>query len=244
METGYDLEPRPIKDSARGSVWLVVLTVGVFLGVVLVKPWETTPVPPVEAAVASPRLVAPPAFAIVRIQPTAVPAPVWPAATVTSRHAAATATEAEGALGALALHSGAWGVGAAGVGPRILRDEPWSDWAAVTPESVDGGPLNILMWPGTSLCDGYPILNDRPSLVAVTTGADLVPGWQLEGWWTDGGKVARLGDSVRQVSPATKSGLSYLERTDRARWPSGRYEFHVIASEQAVALTVCITRRD
>ena len=137
---------------------------------------------------------------------------------------------------------GQWGVGAAGVGPRMLRDEPWTDWAAATPESVDGGPLHILMWPGTSLCDGYPTINDRPSLVAVTTATDLVPGWGLVGWWTDGHQVGAPRDSVRQVSPAGQSGISYLERTDRARWPSGRYEFHVIAGDQVVALTVCITR--
>jgi len=244
MDTGYDLEPRPIRGSARGRVWLVVLSAGVFLGVVLVKPWETTPITPVEAGIASPNPVAPPAFAVVPIQQTPVPPPVWPAAPVASKHAAATASEAEGALGGLARHSGAWGVGATGVGPRILRDEPWSDWAAATPESVDGGPLHILMWPGTSLCDGYPTINDRPSLVAVTTAADLDPGWRLVGWWTDGGNVGRLGDSVRQVSPAGESGLSYLERTDGARWPSGRYEFHVIAGDRVVALTVCITRHD
>ena len=72
METGYDLEPRPIRGSARGRVWLVVLAVGVFLGVVLLKPWETTPITPVEAAIASPMPVASPAFAVIRIQPTPV----------------------------------------------------------------------------------------------------------------------------------------------------------------------------
>ena len=122
--------------------------------------------------------------------------------------------------------------------------EPWTDWAAATPEAVDGGPLHILMWPGTSLCDGYPTINDRPSLVAVTTAADLVPGWRLVGWWTNGHKVGALKGSVRQVSPAGQSGISYLERTDRARWPSGRYEFHVIAGDRVEALTVCITRPD
>ena len=193
-------------------MWLVVLAVGVFLGVVLVKPWVTPPTTPVEAGIASQRPVASPAFAVIRIQPAPVVTPVWPAAAVASKHAASTATEAEGALGELALHAGAWGVGAAGVGPRMLRDEPWTDWAAVTPESVDGGPLHILMWPGTSLCDGYPTINDRPSLVAVTTAADLEPSWRLVGWWTDGGKVgasgtrsARSRRRARAVS-ATSSG--------------------------------------
>ena len=57
-------------------------------------------------------------------------------------------------------------------------------------------------------------------------------------------KVGALKDSVRQVSPAGQSGISYLERTDRAPWPSGRYEFHVIAGDRVEALTVCITRPD
>jgi hypothetical protein len=125
----------------------------------------------------------------------------------------------------------------------MLRDEPWTDWVATVPESVDGGPLHVMTWPGTSLCDGYPTIYDHPSLVAVTAPADLVPDWRLVGWWTDGNNVAALADSVGQVSPAGNRGISYLERSDRAAWPAGRYEFHVIAGERAVALTVCITRR-
>ena len=219
----------PPEDGCR----LIVLVAAIFLAVVLVKPWDTTPITPVEAAIASPMPVASPAFAVIPIQPAPSLLPsVWPAAPLASKHAKATAKEAESALGELALHSGTWGVGAAGVGPRMIRDEPWTDWAAATPESVDGGPLHVLMWPGTSLCDGYPTINDRPSLVAVTTPADLVPGWRLVGWWTDGHKVGALKGSVRQVSPVGQSGISYLERTDRAPWPSGRYEFHVIAGDR------------
>jgi hypothetical protein len=246
METGYEVEPRQLKGSARGRVWLVVLAVAVFLGVVLVKPWETRPVTtiaPIEAGIASPGPVASPGFAVIRIQPApSLPPPIWPAASVASKHATATAKEAEGALGELAVHAGAWGVGVAGVGPRMIRDEPWTDWAAATPEPVDGGPLHILMWPGTSLCDGYPTINDRPSLVAVTTAADLVSGWQLVGYWTNGHKVGALKGSVRQVSVVGQIGITYLERTDRAPWPSGRYEFHVISGDRVEALTVCITR--
>jgi hypothetical protein len=125
----------------------------------------------------------------------------------------------------------------------MLRDEPWTDWAATAPEQVDDGPLHIAMWPGSSLCDGYPTIYDHPSLVAVTAPKDIVPDWRLVGWWTDGDSVATLHDSVRQVSPAGNRGISYLERTDRAPWPRGRYEFHVIAGQRTVALTVCITRR-
>lgn len=243
METGYDLEPRPIGRSTHRRVWFVILAVAMFLAVVLVKPWTSQSSSPTRAGIASPRPAASPAFAVVPVRPAPDLMPVWPAASVASLFADATATQAEGALGALTVRSGAWGVGNAGVGPRMLRDEPWTDWVATAPESVDYGPLHIAMWPGTSLCDGYPTIYDHPSLVAVTAPADLVPDWRLVGWWTDGNSVATLQGSVRQVSPAGNRGISYLERTDRAPWPRGRYEFHVIAGQRTVALTVCITRR-
>jgi hypothetical protein len=244
METGYDLEPRPIGRSTRRRVWFLVLAAVLFLGVVLVKPWSSPPRAP-SPGIASPSPVASPAFAVIpmTVRPAADLTPVWPAAAVASLLADATARQAESALGALTVRSGRWGVGNAGVGPRMLRDEPWTDWVATVPESVDYGPLHIALWPGTSLCDGYPTIYDRPSLVAVTAPGDLVPDWRLVGWWTDGSNVATLGGSVRQVSPAGNRGISYLERTDRAAWPPGRYEFHVIAGQRTVALTVCITRR-
>lgn len=243
METGYDLEPQPIGRQSRRRLGFGVLTVALFLAVVLVKPWADPPLAPTPAAIASPRPSASPGFAAVPVRPAPILAPVWPAEPVASLLADATATQAEGAISALTVRSGAWGVGDAGVGPRIVRDETWTDWVATAPESVDYGPLHIAMWPGTNLCDGYPTIYDQPSLVAVTAPADLVPDWRLVGWWTDGNSVATLEGSVRQVSPAGNRGISYLERTDRAPWPRGRYEFHVIAGQRTVALTVCIARR-
>jgi hypothetical protein len=220
-----------------------VLIAAVLLGVALVKPWTAQPAPAAEVVTASPVPFASSAFALIPIRPEAQLAPVWPAESVPSLLADATASQVEGALGGLALHSGQWGVGNAGVGPRMLRDEPWTDWVAAVPEIVDGGPLHVMTWPGTSMCGDLPDIYDNPSLVAVTTPSALVPDWRLTGWWTDGSKVAALSGSVRQVSPAGNRGISYLERTDRAPWPPGRYEFHVIAGERTVALTVCITRR-
>ncbi len=244
METGYDLEPRPIGRSTHRRVWIVVLAAGLFLAAVVLKPWSGQPSADSRAGIASPLPAASPDFAVPIIgRPDEDLIPVWPAAAVASSLADATADQAEGALGSLAVRSGTWGVGDAGVGPRMLRDEPWTDWAATVPESVDGGPLHVMTWPGTSLCDGYPTIYDHPTLVAVTAPADLVPDWRLVGWWTDGSNVAALADSVGQVSPAGNRGISYLERTDRAAWPPGRYELHVIAGQRAVALTVCITRR-
>jgi hypothetical protein len=218
-----------------------VLIAAVMVGVALVKPWTAQPAPAAEAVAASPVPIA--AFALIPTRPEAQLAPVWPAESVPSLLADATASQVEGALGGLAAHSGQWGVGNAGVGPRMLRDEPWTDWVAAVPEIVDGGPLHVMTWPGTGMCGDLPDIYDNPSLVAVTTPSALVPDWRLTGWWTDGSKVAALSGSVRQVSPAGNRGISYLERTDRAPWPPGRYEFHVIAGERTVALTVCITRR-
>jgi hypothetical protein len=45
------------------------------------------------------------------------------------------------------------------------------------------------------------------------------------------------------MSPAGNPGITYLERTDRAKWPPGLYEFHVIEGRISVGLTVCLTRR-
>ena len=183
------------------------------------------------AVVASPAPFASSEFALIPIHPEAQQAPVWPAQSVAVFLADATATQAESVLGRLTIHSGQWGVGNAGVGPRMLRDEPWTDWVAAVPEIVDSGPLHVATWPGTGMCGALPTIYDNPSLVAITTPSALVPDWRLTGWWTDGSRVAPLSGSVRQVSPAGNRGISYLERTDRAPWPPGRYEFHVIAGE-------------
>jgi hypothetical protein len=220
-----------------------VVAAGAFLALVLLKPWSAPARPESEAVTASPGPVASPAFALIPVRPGPEIAPVWPAESTPSILASATAAQAEGAIRGLTIHSGQWGVGNAGVGPRMLRDEPWTDWVATIPEAVEDGPLHIATWPGTDVCAGLPAIYDDPSLVAVTAPSDLVPDWRLTGWWTDGSLVASLGGSVFQVSAAGNRGISYLERTDRAPWPAGRYEFHVSAGQSTVALTVCITRR-
>jgi len=243
MDPGYDVEPRPVRRSAHRGVWLGVLISVVLLAVALVKPWAAQPAPASDAVTTTPAPLTSPAFALIPIRPEAQVAPTWPAESAPSLLADATATQAEGALGGLTVHSGQWGVGNAGVGPRMLRDEPWTDWVPAVPENVDGGPLHVMTWPGTGMCGDLPEIYDNPTIVAVTTPSALVPDWRLTGWWTDGSKVAALSGSVRQVSPAGNRGISYLERTDRAPWPPGRYEFHVIAGKRTVALTVCITRR-
>lgn len=247
METGYDVEPRPLGRSNRRRPWIVLGAAAIFLTAVVVKPWAGSSVNSAPAAVAEtarPSASTRPVEAEIPPVPAAPrPTPIWPAASTRSAAADATALEAEGALGALAARSGTWGVGDAGVGPRMLRDEPWADWMRAEPEPVTDGPLRIASRPGQDLCAGFPTIADAPSLVAVTTPSDLVPDWRLAGWWTDGSQVESLAGSVRQVSPAGNRGISYLERTDHETWPFGRYEFHVIAGESTVSMSVCLTRR-
>jgi hypothetical protein len=245
MDPGYEIEPAPIGHPNHHRLSVATAAAAILLAVVVAKPWAGADTTLPEGRVEPSTLIssARPARAELRVAP-AEATPTWPAAASASDLAAASASEAEGALGALSARSGSWGVGTAGVGPRILREEAWTDWAPVVPETAGDTPANIAIWPHTGLCTGYPTINDRPSLVAVTAPRDLVPDWRLVGWWTDGGNVANLEGSIRQVSPAGNRGISYLERTDRAPWPLGRYEFHVIAGSSTVELTVCITRRD
>jgi len=250
MDPGYDVEPRRVGHSTHRGASVVVLVAAIVLGVALLKPWAAQPSPDSKAVIVSPAPgigspapVASSESALIPIRPDALTVPVWPAQSVPSRLTDATASQAESVLGRLTIHSGQWGVGNAGVGPRMLRDEPWTDWVAAVPEAVVSGPLNVMIWPGGTLCGGLPAIYDNPSLVAITAPSALVPDWRLAGWWTDGNHVTTLEGSVRQVSPAGNRGISYLERTDRAAWPPGRYEFHVTAGESTVSLTVCITRR-
>lgn len=249
METRYEIEPERVgraTDRRRPAALLAVALIVV--AAVLIKPWagsETT----IQAVRPTPEpvvAVAPPLPRILTARPLPTPAagaiPTWPSERAPSLLATETATEVEGALGALTGHAGTWGVGTAGSGPRILREEPWSDWTPATAEIVEGGPLHIAIWPGTGLCTGYPTIYDRPTLVAITTPRDVAPDRVLRGWWTDGANVATLDDSVVQVSPPGNRGIGYLERLDRAPWPPGRYEFHVVVGTASVSLTVCLTR--
>ena len=243
MEDGYEMEPGPIGRSNRRRASFVVGAVLVSLVVVIVKPWAVAPTgarvePSPGLPIASAAVAAQAAVAAI-----AQAAPTWPAATIVTAEAAAATSETEGARAELTIHSGAWGVGSAGVGPRILREEPWSDWAAAVPETAADYPAHIPRWPGTGVCTGLPTIYDRPSLVAITTPADLAPDWRLDGWWTDGGHAATLEGSLRESSPAGDPGVRYLERTDNAKWPPGLYEFHVSSGRTTVALTVCLTRR-
>src|SRR3954451_12247538 len=250
METRYEVEPERIgRSTGRRRPAVLIVVALVVAAAVLAKPWDashtTTPVgPTLEPVVA----VAPPLPRVLTVRPTANAAPsaaipAWPSERGPSLLAAQTAKEAEGALASLTGHAGKWGVGAAGVGPRMLRDEPWSDWTQAPAEVVDGAPVHVASWPDTDLCAGYPTIYDRPTLVAVTMPTAVAPDRVLRGWWTDGANVASLDGSVVQISPPGNRGIGYLERLDRAPWPPGRYEFHVVVASASVSMTVCLTRR-
>lgn len=249
-DESYEIAPARLGRSSPRRGLGAVVVVAVFLGLAIIKPWGGTsgpdpwPSSPVSVrAEATSSTPAPSLAAVARRVATPPEAePSWP---IDLNHTTAndpSALVAQEAIKSLTIHSGLWGVGDAGVGPRLLRDEPWSDWAAVAPEPSSEPPDRIVKWPGTSLCDGYPTINDKPLVVAVTAPVDTVPNFRMVGWWTDGGRVASLAGSVRQAVPSGASGIRYLERVDQRPWPAGRYEFHVFAGNEIIALTVCISR--
>jgi hypothetical protein len=215
------------------------------VGLVVIKPWSwwaEPPTPPTAAAAAAlPTSAAPPPVAapIAAVPPTD-PVPAWPAVTDGRDGQAAGGTRLPTEFGSLADHAGTWGVGDAGIGPRIERDEPWADWAAVEPEAATETPVRIVLWPGTGICAGVPALTDVPLFLAITSPPDVAVDRPLVAWWTDGGRVAPLDGSVRQVPEAGRRGISYLVRNDGAPWPAGRYEFHVGRGDGSLALTVCL----
>ena len=250
----YEVTPARLDRSSHRRASAAAASIVVFLGLMVVKPWAGHSGPDVslsaparvEVAAAAARPAGPVPSVAAVARPVVIPVATeagWPAAASADDLNGRFASQAEEALGSLTIYSGSWGVGNAGLGPRLLRDEPWFDWTAVVPEASSDPPNRIAIWPGTSLCAGYPTIYDRPSFVAVTAPTDLAPDRRLVGWWTDGGRVASLDGSVRQIPSTGSRGISYLERVDGAPWPSGRYEFHVISGERTVALTVCLTRR-
>jgi hypothetical protein len=139
----------------------------------------------------------------------------------------------------LSGRSGTWGVGAGGNGPRLVRDEPWTDWAPVDPGSAWNG-TSLTLRPDTGLCLGVPALLSHPSLLAITVPTGLVPDWTVGTWWQDGSGIRSLAGLIRQISPPGNRGIAYLERIDHAPWPVGRYEFDVVAGVHRLSLTACI----
>ena len=238
MESGYEKAPEPLGRPRSRRLPVVVGVITLLVAVTIAKPWAGPETRPGAAQVRpSPHGSAGPAP-----PPDPLADPTWPAISGASGPAGVAVTEASAALASLKVRSGTWGIGATGTGPRLMRDDPWVDWAAVAPEEVDGPPAHIAVWPGTDLCVRYPTIFDRPTVVVVTTPLRLDPAGPLVGWWTDGGRVAALTGSIRELMPNGSLGIGYLERVDRAPWPAGRYEFHVETGGRTLALTVCLAR--
>jgi len=240
-------EVRPVTIPRRSGVRpaLAVGVAAIFIGLVVVKPWTWTGESPSTAvasapvAVGTPQATTEPPAAVTVDAPVPVP-PGWPALAQAGDPLANPGTRLPLTIGSLARRSGTWGVGDAGLGPRIEREEPWADWVAVKPEPATDSPIFVVLWPGTGICAGVPRLLDQPLFFAVTSSLDLPVDRRLEAWWTDGGRVESLDGSIHQITPVGDRGISYLVRNDGAPWPAGRYEFHVSGGGRAYAVTICI----
>src|SRR6478752_4053572 len=219
MGAGYELRPVTIDRQAGQRPTGILIAVALLGLLVLLKPWEL-----LGGATSANGTVSRQA----------------PAVAVASRPApaAVTATESPSALGSLARHSGTWGVGASGIGPHN-EAEPWADWTAIAPVETSPSATMPAVGPKGS-CDHVPTLPPDPLFIAVSHEADVPIDRRVTGWWWDGGTPMPLADLIHQVTPSGDRGIAYVIRDDRAPWPAGRYEFHVIAGDQAVALTFCL----
>ncbi|HTC85276.1 MAG TPA: hypothetical protein VK656_01135 [Candidatus Acidoferrum sp.] len=240
MSVVFEQPVTPIRRPRAPLPQLLALIVVVLLGVAVLKPWTgseaTVAVSPSGSVSAPASLVAAASAAPSRPPYSRLPAQPTPSAAVPPP----SPDTIDLIVARFVKRAGSWGVGSGGSGPRMVRDDPWTDWAPVKPVSAGPIPDDLVVWPGTGICHDTPILFDRPSLVAITVPGGLQPDWLVVGWWTDGVATADLSDTIRQISPPGNRTITYLERDDGAPWPSGRYEFHVVSEGHQIALTVCI----
>ncbi len=221
---------------------LVVAAIAAVLGAAVLKPWGGSPGSSSEAAVVGASAV-PAASGPVDGGQEGSPALGATAGptdeTVGSGDAPAPETLAV-IVSRLAAKAGAWGIGEGGAGPRLVRDDPWTEWQAVDPVAGAAYPRDLLRWPGTDLCLGVPQFYDRPALLAVTVPPGLQPDWRILTWRSDGTTISPL-TILRQVSPPGNRQISYLEYPDTTPWPDGRYEFHIVSGDHILAMTVCLS---
>jgi hypothetical protein len=219
MGAGYELRPVTIDRPAGQRPAAIIVAVALLGSLVLLKPWDL-----VGAGATDSGGARAPVPAVVA----AAPLPAAPDAA---------ATEKPSALGSLARHSGTWGVGASGQGPHN-EAEPWADWTAVTPVAVapSAKPPDT---PSKGPCDDVPTLPTEPLFVAISHDSDVPVDRRVVAWWWDAGTPTPLADELHQVTTGDR-GIAYVIRDDGEPWPAGRYEFHVVAGDQAVALTVCL----
>lgn len=244
-QPAYEVRPVTIPRRSPIRPALAIGLAAILIGLVVVKPWGWIGEPRAHAVAIAPSAEPTPTA---RTDPTAAVTPEatfpttpgWPAIAQAGDPLADPGDRLPLTIGSLARRSGTWGVGDAGLGPRIEREEPWADWVPVKPEAATDAPIFIVLWPGTGICAGVPRLLDQPLFFAVTSSLDMPVDRRLEAWWTDGGRVASLDGSIHQVTAVGDRGISYLIRNDGAAWPAGRYEFHVEGGGRAFAVTICI----
>jgi hypothetical protein len=218
MRAGYKLRPVTIVRPAGRRPTSILVAIALLGSLAVLKPWTLidTSVPEVSSL------------------PAATPVPVATSAVAAPRVAAPPG------LGSLASHSGTWGVGVAGIGPRY-DGESWADWTAVTPVEVSpssGATAGAM--PAIAGCTGVPSLLAGPLFVAVSHAVDVPIERHVFGWSWNGPTATALVGSIHQVTPPGDRGFAFVIRDDRAPWPAGRYEFHLVAGDRAVALTVCL----
>ena len=172
-------EVRPVTIPRRSTV-RPVLALGlaaILVGLVVVKPWGWMGEPrsPAVAIAAhrrsTPAAVADPTAAVTPDAP--IPTtPGWPVLAQAGDPLGDPAVRLPLTIGSLARRSGTWGVGDAGLGPRIEREEPWADWVPVKPEAATDSPIYVVLWPGTTICAGVPRLLDQSAVLR----RDVLPG--------------------------------------------------------------------
>lgn len=225
MGAGYELRPVTIGRSAGQGPLAIVAAIGL-IGVLLVlKPWVflggSGAGDPGDAQAPQPAAVAAPADQ---------PGPAQSGAPSSD----------PSALGSLAQHSGVWGVGASGLGPHN-EAEPWAGWTAVTPEAI-ASSTGVPNAPSRGQCDGVPTLPSDPLFIAISHETDVPVDRRVVAWWFDVGTPTPLVDEIHQVTTGDR-GIAYVIRNDRSPWPAGRYEFDLVAGDQAAGLTVCLNGR-
>jgi hypothetical protein len=244
-EPAYEVRPITIPRRSRVRPALALGLAAILIGLVVVKPWAWMAEPRSPAVAVAPIVdstppVAPGATAAMTPDAPIPTTPGWPVLAQAGDPLGDPGARLPLTIGSLARRSGTWGVGDAGLGPRIEREEPWADWVPAKPEAATDSPIYVVLWPGTGICAGVPRLLDQPLFFAVTSSRDLPVDRRLEAWWTDGGRVASLDGSLHQITPVGDRGISYLVRNDLAPWPAGRYEFHVEGGGRTYAVTICI----
>jgi hypothetical protein len=240
VDQGVLVPPARLGGRPRARAFLAVLALIAALGLAVVKPWGSAPVVGPPAASPSNAADDDVAAAATGAPPATPQPPAWPVQAAPGPDAADPLT-IQDAAELVALRGGSWGVGAGGSGPRLVRDEVWADWLAVTPRSVPAPSPSSVEPSPEGVCAGLPVLVDRPSIMAVTTPVgSTMPAWHLAGWWSGGGVVTAITRSMQVVTPPRTAGATVLQRLDRAVWPSGRYDFQLSAGQAIVTLAVCL----